>query len=101
MSPIPNYDILSYNDTLSAFPTSLQMADGDVPFFAKSQAAAPVEESEPTLEEEVAALTEEEVAKTVKVSNLRNANGVDYAPWMKMTAEDERKIQQVMKVLYG
>jgi len=81
-----------------AFPTSLQMADGDVPFFAKSQAAAaPVEESEPSLEEEVAALTEEEVAKSVKVSNLRNANGVDYAPWMKMTAEDEKKIQQVMK----
>ncbi len=80
-----------------AFPTSLQMADGDVPFFAKSQAAAPVEESEPSLEDEVAALTEEEVAKSVKVSNLRNANGVDYAPWMKMTAEDEKKIQQVMK----
>ena len=73
------------------------MADDNLPFFAakpKAEVATPEEKS---LEEEVEELTREEVAKTVKVSNLRNANGVDYAPWMNMSAEDERKIQQVMK----
>lgn len=74
--------------------TNLHMAEDNVPFFATKPGK---KEEEPSLEEEVAALTKEEVAKTVKVSNLRNANGVDYAPWMKMTAEDEKKIQQVMK----
>jgi hypothetical protein len=71
------------------------MADDPLPFFA-SKSAKP-KAAEQTLEEEVAELTREEVAKTVKVSNLRNANGVDYAPWMNMNAEDEQKIQQVMK----
>jgi len=82
--------------TTSGKATSLNMADDKIPFFA-SAPASPEAADEPTLEEEVAALTEEEVAKTVKVSNLRNANGVDYAPWMKMSADDEKKIQQVMK----
>ena len=71
------------------------MADDNVPFFASKP--EPTQDDEPTLEEEVQQLTQEEVAKTVKVSNLRNANGVDYAPWMKMSAKDEVKIQQVMK----
>jgi len=83
--------------TTSGKATSLNMADDKIPFFASAPASSPEASDEPTLEEEVAALTEEEVAKTVKVSNLRNANGVDYAPWMKMSADDEKKIQQVMK----
>jgi len=69
--------------------TQLKMADDPLPFFA-SKSAKP-KAAEQTLEEEVAELTREEVAKTVKVSNLRNANGVDYAPWMNMNAEDEQK----------
>ena len=73
------------------------MADDNLPFFASKPAEAPAATEELSLEEEVAELTKEEVAKTVKVSNLRNANGVDYAPWMNMSADDERKIQQVMK----
>lgn len=83
--------------------TALKMADGDLPFFASKAAAeappapAETEEKEMTLEEEVAELTKEEVTKSVKVSNLRNANGVDYAPWMNVSAADEQKIQQVMK----
>ena len=35
--------------------------------------------------------------KTKFVSNLRNQNGVDYAPWMNISAEDEKKIKQLVK----
>ena len=31
------------------------------------------------------------------VSNLRNQNGVDYAPWMQISATDEAKIRQIVK----
>eukprot|EP00520_Triparma_pacifica_P004474 CAMPEP_0118665278 /NCGR_PEP_ID=MMETSP0785-20121206/18529_1 /TAXON_ID=91992 /ORGANISM="Bolidomonas pacifica, Strain CCMP 1866" /LENGTH=261 /DNA_ID=CAMNT_0006559377 /DNA_START=66 /DNA_END=848 /DNA_ORIENTATION=+ len=50
-----------------------------------------------TLEEEVEAMTEVEMKKTKFVSNLRNQNGVDYAPWMNISAEDEKKIKQLVK----
>lgn len=52
---------------------------------------------EMTLEEEVEALVAEEVTKVKRQSNLRNEKGVDYAPWMGITAEDESKIRQIMK----
>mmetsp|Transcript_4363 Transcript_4363/g.6664 ORF Transcript_4363/g.6664 Transcript_4363/m.6664 type:complete len:275 (+) Transcript_4363:64-888(+) len=77
--------------------SSLNMADDNVPFFASKPAAAAPQEVEQSLEEEIEDLVQEEVTKTQKVSNLRNANGVDYAPWMKMSEEDETKIRQVMK----
>lgn len=83
--------------------SALNMADDNLPFFASkptepsAPAPAAAEAEEQSVEEEVAQLTKDEVAKTVKVSNLRNANGVDYAPWMNMSAADEQKIQQVMK----
>jgi len=48
-------------------------------------------------EEEVEALVEEEMAKTVKVSKLKTKSGVDYAPWMKVSVEDEQKVRQLMK----
>lgn len=50
-----------------------------------------------SLEEEVELLTQQEVAKTKRASNLRNENGVDYAPWMGISEEDESKIRQLMK----
>lgn len=50
-----------------------------------------------TLEEEVELLTQQEVAKTKRASNLRNSNGVDYAPWMGISEDDESKIRQLMK----
>ena len=69
-----------------------------MPFFAEGAAAEePVAAAEPSLEEEVAELTAEEVGKMKRASNLRNEKGVDYAPWMRITAEDEAKIKQVMK----
>lgn len=71
------------------------------PFFADSSApeeatpeAAPAEIS---LEDEVNAEVQEEMKKKKVISNLRNANGVDYAPWMNISADDEAKIRQVVK----
>lgn len=50
-----------------------------------------------TEEEEVEELTRKELEKNKRMSNLRNANGVDYAPWMKMSEEDEERIRQQIK----
>ena len=72
------------------------------PFFASEEKAdepaAPVAGvDEMTLDEEVEELTREEVRKMKRASNLRNANGVEYAPWMNITPEEEEKIKSVMK----
>jgi len=53
--------------------------------------------AEETLDDEVERLVQEEVATTNKISNLRNANGVEYAPWMKISKEDEEKIRSMVK----
>ena len=50
-----------------------------------------------TEEEEVEMLVQKELKKNKRMSNLRNANGVDYAPWMNISAEDEAEIRQLMK----
>lgn len=80
------------------------MAEKKVPFFAANAAeestpapAAPADATEKSLDEEIEDLTKEEVSKMKRASNLRNANGVDYAPWMNIDAEGEAKIRQVMK----
>jgi len=80
----------------------MNMAEDPLPFFANKESSAPVEETEAnldqlTMEEEVEMLVQKEVAKTKRVSNLRNANGVDYAPWMGISEADETKIRQLMK----
>lgn len=84
---------------VSSTGKALNMADPNLPFFASSpKPEEPKEEAEePTIEEEVEELVDSEMKKTQKISNLRNANGVDYAPWMKVSAEDEEKIRSVMK----
>eukprot|EP00567_Pseudictyota_dubia_P003785 CAMPEP_0197446868 /NCGR_PEP_ID=MMETSP1175-20131217/11692_1 /TAXON_ID=1003142 /ORGANISM="Triceratium dubium, Strain CCMP147" /LENGTH=282 /DNA_ID=CAMNT_0042978033 /DNA_START=150 /DNA_END=998 /DNA_ORIENTATION=+ len=82
---------------------ALNMADDKVPFFAAQEketaSSQPTEEDLDALsiDEEVEMLTKAEMAKTKKISNLRNAQGVDYAPWMGISAEDEDKIRQVVK----
>lgn len=50
-------------------------------------------EDMPAVSEEV----EEEVKKSVRISNLRNANGVDYAPWMRISEEDEKEIRSMVE----
>lgn len=85
----------------------------NAPFFASEDAskeepaaaepAAALEEPTPeeadqmTLEEEIEQLTAVEVRKMKRASNLRNANGVEYAPWMNITPEAEAEIKTVMK----
>lgn len=77
------------------------MADGKTPFFASGSSSTPATPAapaaEPSLEEEIEQLTQAEVKKMKRASNLRNANGVDYAPWMNISANEEEKIRQIMK----
>jgi len=47
-------------------------------------------------DEEFERLVQEEMKKTKRMSNLRNAKGVDYAPWMNISEEDEKKIRTIM-----
>lgn len=78
----------------------LNMAENPLPWFAqgkKKDDKPAAEAATATAVDEVENMVQEEVRKTKKISNLRNANGVDYAPWMNMSAEDEDKIRQVMK----
>lgn len=73
------------------------------PFFAEGEAdeapaeapAAAVEEK--SLEEEIEELTNDEVRKLKKASKLKTASGVEYAPWMKISDEEEQEIRRVMK----
>lgn len=50
-----------------------------------------------SLEEEVEEMVQAEVAKSNRMSNLRNANGVEYAPWMNISKEDETKIRSMSR----
>lgn len=61
------------------------------PFFASP------EEKEEEVIDDVEKEIEEELKTGKVISNLRNANGVDYAPWMKISAEEEAKIRLVVK----
>ena len=76
------------------------MAENPLPWFAnagkKTEATPPppVEEEE---DDEIAKMVQEEMAKTEKISKLKTSNGVDYAPWMKVSVDDEAKMRQVMK----
>ena len=54
-------------------------------------------EEEMTLEEEIEKLVEEEKAKSMKMSRMRDAKGVEYAPWMKISPEDEAKMRSIMR----
>lgn len=71
------------------------------PFFASEpepkQSAPPTSKNVDVEDEEFERLVEAEIAKTRKMSNLRNEKGVDYAPWMAISEEDEAEIRKIMK----
>lgn len=70
------------------------------PFFASSEASeeeVKVGTGDMSIDEEVEILVQEEIKKTKKISNLRNDKGVDYAPWMNISEEDEARIRSVMR----
>jgi len=80
-----------------------------VPFFADTSgdaeeaAPAPVDApeapvaEEKTVEEEAEELAQEEIRKRKKVTKLKTPGGVEYAPWMKMSGDEEEEIRKVMK----
>jgi len=82
-------------------PPSLALhmsSDKDGMFFAELEdSELPEMDKEMTVEEEVDELVKVELSKNKKMSNLRNANGVDYAPWMGISADDETQIRQIVK----
>ncbi|GKY91838.1 hypothetical protein MPSEU_000155400 [Mayamaea pseudoterrestris] len=49
------------------------------------------------VDEEVEELVQKELAKNARMSNLRNANGVEYAPWMRLSEEDEKRIRATVR----
>lgn len=59
--------------------------------------AATEKYNEMSLEEETEELVKTEMRKMKRASNLRNAAGVEYAPWMNITPEAENEIKTVMK----
>jgi len=72
------------------------MAENKFPFFAASGSGSQKKE-EKSVEEEIEELTQAEMDKLKRASKYRNANGVDYAPWMQISEEDEKQIRQVMR----
>ena len=42
-------------------------------------------------------MVQADIEKTNKMSNLRNEKGVEYAPWMKISKEDEAKIRAIAR----
>ena len=50
-----------------------------------------------SLDDEVEALVQEELNKNMRMSNLRNERGIEYAPWMKISKEEEAKIRVIMR----
>merc|ERR1719296_188937 len=50
-----------------------------------------------TMEEEVELLVQKELNKTKRMSNQKNSNGVEYAPWMGIGEVEEAKIRNLMR----
>ena len=86
------YNLIHHNQTAT------QLYADKTPFFAAEESDASAKDvNQMTEEEEVEMLVEQEMKKTVKVSKLKTKTGVDYAPWMNVSSEDETKIRQLMK----
>lgn len=85
------------------------LAMNKVPFFAEDGNVAPqsaeAAEDAPVasasasqkFEDDIEELTKEEVRKLKKASKMKTASGVEYAPWMNISAEEEEEIRKVMK----
>lgn len=90
-APRSSFGVVSSTGKVS----SLKMGENPLPFFASSGKKGKAEEESDDMD--VEAIVQAEMTKTKKISNLRNANGVDYAPWMNVSAEDEDKIRLAVK----
>lgn len=77
--------------------TNAALSGNKVPFFGNAAPAPqPAKEEEESVEDEIERMVQEEMTKTKKISNLRNSKGVDYAPWMNISEDDEKKIRTLM-----
>jgi hypothetical protein len=79
---------------------SASCLNAEKPFFASEETTTSAEVTDEQLdelsaEEEVELLVKEEIKKTKKASKFRTTNGVEFAPWMKVSAEDEAKMRQI------
>mmetsp|Transcript_28487 Transcript_28487/g.46255 ORF Transcript_28487/g.46255 Transcript_28487/m.46255 type:complete len:309 (+) Transcript_28487:72-998(+) len=66
----------------------------------KDQSKRKAEEAELdslSMEDEVELLVQKELGKTKRMSNLRNTAGVEYAPWMGISEDEENKIRSLMR----
>jgi hypothetical protein len=55
------------------------------------------EDANVSLDDEVEEMFQAEMTKSKRISNLRNPNGVEYAPWMNISKEDETKIRSLSR----
>ena len=97
----PNLETTILNTSLTV---ARFMAEDPLPFFAtpttestKPKPVTEVPKQTISLEDEVEDMVRAEVSKLKMQSKLRNENGVDFAPWMNMSEEDEKQIRQIMK----
>lgn len=100
-SSISNRVSTTNNRICSSSSTCLSM---NVPFFASEEkteeaptATAEEELDNMTVEQEVELMVQQELQKTKRISNLRNENGVEFAPWMGITEEKENEIRSLMR----
>ncbi|CAJ1957837.1 unnamed protein product [Cylindrotheca closterium] len=73
-----------------------QVAEAPAEAPAAAEAPAPTA-GESSFEDEVEELAQEEIRKLKKASKFKTAGGVEYAPWMNMSADEEDEIRKVMK----
>lgn len=64
---------------------------------AEKAQAASAELDSLSMEEEIELLVQKELGKTKRMSNLRNGDGVEYAPWMGISEDEENKIRALMR----
>jgi hypothetical protein len=97
VSPLHSYYILSSILPPNIFPVAqVCLNESKTPFFASKKKAEPSpDDGLNEIEKQAREEAKEETIKSKKISNLRNANGVDYAPWMNISEEDEVKIRTI------
>ena len=66
-------------------------------FLVSGQGGVALWMNQKSLDEEVEEMVQKELKKTKRMSNLRNAKGVEYAPWMNISPQDEDKIRAIMR----
>lgn len=72
------------------------LSENKIPFFGNSASGSAAAASDSD-DDDIEAMVQEEMKKKKKVTKYRNAKGVDYAPWLNVSEDDEANIRQLMK----